>query len=254
VSKVVSDFESALSIKRFKRLEEYLGEKIMRRKTGFHMIERGRRKESRAIGCAFAILAAAVFLISLSACGHRESRIPTIREEISDPSSPLIDVLLRRSDFSLEFNWLRDDTREPGDLADASSDVLGSARRGIAGYFGDTSYVSFFHVLKLYTGQLTSEDANNYVYELVNAHGDEELLVQVPSFGRYMDIKCVRHDPGLFYTTRCRVIVVYEHIQSEIFLQASDEDDHISRENIELMLEEALVAVDSRIREIDERP
>lgn len=192
--------------------------------------------------CSILLLVVCVYL---SACQPQFTET-----RIANPSSSLLNALMQDRDFSNESRWIDNSVQQQPEMPTTENNhLVESALRSLAGPYGPKAYyISVFHVLKRYEQQPPfPEDINlKRDWEAVDV---QTFSPKVVSVGQSMVSECLK-SPGdqKHAIVACVVSARYSHVVSTLTLSA---DAKIDDQTVENVLNQILMKVDSRIKEID---
>ena len=190
-----------------------------------------------------------VLLVLSASCLVACQRSPKEFQEISDPTSPLLNLMMTRADFSSDWQWANSGTLQEDIIPTVENDELVErVSRVLEGGFGDgSSYIVINHVLERYTTSPSVPHGLNVKTDM-RLPGGEAFIPKLASVGVEEVAQCVI-DPGISeqdHRVACKVIVRYGNLGSTLSFSAIGQMD---RETIELILNEVLVKIDSRIQD-----
>jgi hypothetical protein len=176
-------------------------------------------------------------------------RLPRDVQEVSNPASPLLSLVMTKADFSGKWAWTDSRTlqREITPTAE-NKEQIEEASYGLWGSFRDESNaIVIGHILTKYVDSPQIPEKLDPKTDLNMPRG-ESFVPQLASVGTDEVAQCVL-DPGISeqdHTAACRIIVGYENLVSTLSFSAIGQMD---RETVELILNEVLVKIDKRIQD-----
>ena len=197
----------------------------------------------RSFGICFIMLFASA--TCLTAC----QRLPRNAQEVSNPASPLLSLVMTKADFSGKWAWTNSYTlqREITPTAE-NKEQMEEASYGLWGSFRDESNaIVIGHILTKYVDSPQIPEKLDPETDMKMPRG-ESFVPQLASVGTGEVAQCVL-DPGISeqdHRATCRVIVRYGSLVSTLAFSAIGQMD---RETIELILNEVLVKIDKRIQD-----
>lgn len=190
-----------------------------------------------------------VIFTCLLACQSRGQ--PTQVREVVDPQSPLVDALLQESDLSGDWSWMDDGSVYHTPIT-ITAEYQGLTER--VSYILTGRYISRENYVKIYHGLERHEEQAPPPIEItldedIGLIEPQEFFPEFVSVGQFMESGCwVDLEDG--YVT-CRVVVSYNSIISILSIYALG---GVESTAIEEILNQALNAVDGRIKKIDGFP
>lgn len=169
-------------------------------------------------------------------------------QEISNPNSSLLKLLMTKADYAGNWRWeisiilqreITATVKNDGQIEEASHDLWGF-------YNGNQSYATIDHILEMHANSALIPDELDLKTDMNMPRGDA-FTPTLPVLGGDAVAQCVL-DPGISeqdHRGACRVIVRYEKLVSTLAFSAIGKLD---RETIELILNEVLVKIDRRIQ------
>ncbi len=172
---------------------------------------------------------------------------PVVTEEIDNPDSLLLAVLVKESDLATGWHWLDNRTRE--ELWEPTSDnyhTVESTLRSLTGRYGpEQHYITIVHGV-----QWCNEPVS---LEMIRLSGTasfpvgQEFPIEIISVGSYIKSKCVKNTS----TMVCQVIVGYDYITSGVMVYAPGDMDI---QTVEVIINDVLGGPDVRIKALDGLP
>jgi hypothetical protein len=168
-------------------------------------------------------------------------------QEISNPTSPLLNMLMTKVDFSGNWQWeissilqreITPTVKNNGQIEEASYGLWGFYNR-------NQSYATIDHTLETYASSAPIPEKLDLKVDM-NMPKGEVLTPTLPLLGTETMAQCVL-DPGISeqdHRAACRVVVRYENLISTFAFSSVGKMD---KETIESILNEVLVKIDKRI-------
>ncbi len=197
------------------------------------------------VGKVSACFALLVFCASCLAFYQRPSKDT---QEISNPASPLLKLVLTKADFSGNWQWAMSDVFQQVITPTIENDeLMEKASDGLWGSFRDDSNcIVIGHILEKHA---TSSPTIKQI-DIKTDMGMPKGQVFTPTLAitRTDQVAQCALDPGISeqdHRAACRVIVRYENLVSTLAFSAIGKMD---RDTIELILNDVLIKIDHRIQ------
>jgi hypothetical protein len=184
-------------------------------------------------------------ILCLTAC----QRPPKDVQEISNPNSPLLKLLMAKVDFSENWQWEISSTLQREISPTVKNDwQVEEASYGLWGFYnGNQSYATIDHILEVYANGALIPDELDLKSDMDMPRGDA-FAPTLPALGENVVAQCVL-DPGISaqdHRAACRVIVRYGNLVSTLAISAIGKMD---RDTLESLLSELLVKIDHHVRD-----
>ncbi len=198
-----------------------------------------------AIGKVFVCF---VLLVLCASCLAFYQRSPRDTQEVSNPASPLLKLVMTEADFSGNWQWVRSDTfQQLVTPTVENGELVEEASFGLWGSFRDESnFTNIGHILERHMTSSPALEQLDIKTDMALPKG-EVFTPTLVSVGRDQVSQCAL-DPGISeqdHRAACRVIARYGNLVSTLAFSAIGQMD---RDTIELILNEILTKIDHRIQ------
>jgi hypothetical protein len=168
-----------------------------------------------------------------------------VTEEIENPDSPLLTILMKESDFSSDWQWLAKYTHQKSENPTfENSYIVERASQSLAGFYGSQKhYIKIVHFVRL-REEPVSIASINLSDDSFFPKG-QLFTINIIPLEYPLKYKCVREIAKKEFTsTMCQLVVGYEHFISEIVIYTSTEVD---TQIIETIINEVLIGIAGRL-------
>ncbi len=198
-----------------------------------------------AIGKVFVCF---VLLVLCASCLAFYQRPSKDTQEISNPASPLLKLVLTKADFSGNWQWAMSNIFQQVITPTIENDELvEKASYGLWGSFRDDSnYIVIGHILEKHSTSSLAIEQIDIKTDMGMPRG--QVFTPTLAITRTDQVAQCALDPGISkqdHRAACRVIVRYGSLVSTVAFSAIGKMD---RDTIELILNEILTKIDHRIQ------
>lgn len=182
--------------------------------------------------------------------GCQSTQRVTKTEELVDPSSNLLQILVQTSDFSDDVEWFSSHVEQRVEVPNLDNHYrTETVLHDLTGLVRPDHNIVLVHIVQSYeqpVSWITKEPIE--LSKELETQSFQEFSISFHIKGEYNNYKCIKTiEKNQFKTTVCKIIFGYEGITSTLYLYASAT---LSNNSLESIIEQAMIRPNAEITEI----